>query len=163
MTGPVLPTLPPSPGATGARAAGTVSGTPAGVGTDQGAALYGTGLSFPPRLGPDGGMVWSSGEINVRECLCTILRTAPGERVERPHFGCGLDRMLYEPNSVATLRQIQDAVTQAITNWEPRVQLAGVQAAVNSEDPRDVDVTITYTLVATGARERLAMTISPAS
>lgn len=150
MTGPILPTLPP----------GLAAASP---GTGPGAALYGTGLSFPPRLGPDGALAWSSGEINVRECLCTILRTAPGERVERPHFGCGLDRMLFEPNSVATLRQIQDAVTQAITRWEPRVRLAGVQAAVNGVDPRDVDVTITYTLVATGARERLAMTISPAS
>src|SRR5262249_23731244 len=65
------------------------------------AALYGQGISFPPRVGPDGGMVWSAGEQNVRECICTILRTQPGERVERPGFGCGLDRYLFEPNTVA--------------------------------------------------------------
>jgi uncharacterized protein len=128
---------------------------------DLGATLYGRGLSFPPRVGPDGGMVWSTGELNVRECICTILRTAPDERVERPHFGCGLDRLPFEPNSVATLRVVQDSITQAIAQWEPRVRLDGVQATVNAVDPRDVDVVITYTLVATSAQERLAMTVSP--
>lgn len=122
--------------------------------------LYGQGVSFPLRVGPDGGIVWSSGELNVRECICTILRTAPGERVERPTFGCGLDRILFEPNSTATLRLIQDQVTQAISLWEPRVSLNNVTATVNATDPRDVDVTITYTLIATGVQERLQMTVS---
>jgi phage baseplate assembly protein W len=122
--------------------------------------LYGKGVSFPPRVGPDGGIVWSSGELNVRECICTILRTAPGERVERPTFGCGLDRILFEPNSTATLRLIQDRVTQAISLWEPRVSLNNVTATVNATDPRDVEVTITYTLIATGVQERLQMTVS---
>ena len=122
--------------------------------------LYGQGVSFPLRVGPDGGIVWSSGELNVRECICTILRTAPGERVERPTFGAGLDQMLFEPNSTATLRLIQDQVTQAISIWEPRVSLNNVTATVNPTDPRDVDVTITYTLIATGVQQRLQMTVS---
>lgn len=122
--------------------------------------LYGRGISFPLRVGPEGGIVWSSGEANVRECICTILRTAPGERVERPRFGAGLDRMLFEPNSLGTLRLIQEEVTQAIARWEPRVSVTDITAAVNPADPRDVDVTITYTLVATGAQERLQLTIN---
>src|SRR5580658_8735005 len=106
--------------------------------------IYGQGLSFPPRVGPDGAMVWSSGELNVRECICTILRTRPGERVERPSFGCGVDRFLFEPNSIATLRVIQEEVKQALQRWEPRITLNDVTATVNAVDPRDVDVTITY-------------------
>jgi uncharacterized protein len=122
--------------------------------------LYGKGISFPPRVGRDGGIVWSSGELNVRECICTVLRTAPGERVQRPQFGAGLDRMLFEPNSISALRLIQEEVAQAIARWEPRVTVNNVTAAVNATDQRDVDVTITYTLVATGVQERLQMTIN---
>ena len=122
--------------------------------------LYGQGVSFPVRVGPDGGIVWSTGELNVRECICTILRTAPGERVERPTFGAGLDRILFEPNSTATLRLIQDRVTKAIGLWEPRVSLNNVTATVNATDARDVDVAITYTLIATGVQQRLQMTVS---
>lgn len=122
--------------------------------------LYGQGISFPPRIGPSGAMVTSAGELNVRECICTILRTSPGERVGRPSFGAGLARFLFEPNTVATLRLIQEEVQRALSRWEPRIALNGVTATVNATDPRDVDVTITYTLIASGAQQRLAMTIS---
>ena len=125
--------------------------------------LYGTGISFPPRIGPDGAIVWSTGELNVRECICTILRTAPGERVERPTFGCGLDRMLFEPNSIATLRLIQEQVMQSLALWEPRVSVNNVTTSVNDVDPRDVDVSITYTLIATGTQERVQLTVSAAN
>jgi phage baseplate assembly protein W len=122
--------------------------------------LYGRGISFPPRVGPDGSIVWSAGELNVRECICTILRTSPGERVERPTFGCGLDRMLFEPNSVATLRLIQEAVTQSVARWEPRVSVNNVTVSVNADDQRAVDVSITYTLIASGVSERVQMTVT---
>ncbi|MFJ9561473.1 GPW/gp25 family protein [Streptomyces fuscichromogenes] len=123
------------------------------------AALYGQGISFPPRVGPDGGIVRSAGETNVRESVVTILRTRPGERVERPDFGCGLDRYLFEPNTVATLRLIVEDVQRAVTRWEPRIRLEDVTADVNTSDPRDVDLTLVYTLIATGDRERLRMTL----
>jgi phage baseplate assembly protein W len=121
--------------------------------------LYGTGLSFPPRVGPDGSMTWSQGEINVRECICTILRTSPGERVEMPAFGCGLKSFRFEPNTVATLRLIQAEVIRSLTTWEPRIAINDVTAALNAADQRAVDVTITYTLIATRSQERLAMTV----
>ena len=123
------------------------------------AALYGKGISFPPRVGPDGHVVWSEGELNVRECICLLLRTRPAERVERPGYGCGLDRFLFEPNTVATLRLIQEEVKQAIMRWEPRVTLNDVRVELHATDQRAADVTITYTLVATGQQERLGMTV----
>jgi len=121
--------------------------------------LYGTGLSFPPRVGPDGSMVWSSGEINVRECICTILRTSPGERVEMPTFGCGLRRFLFEPNAVATLRLIQQEVIQSLARWEPRIAVNDVTAALDPVNQNAVNITITYTLIATSSQERLTMTV----
>jgi phage baseplate assembly protein W len=123
--------------------------------------LYGTGLSFPPRVGPDGSMVWSAGEVNVRECICTILRTSPGERVEMPAFGCGLNRFLFEPNTTATLRLIQQEVTQSLAQWEPRIAVNGVTVTLSAADQRAVDVTVTYTLIATSSQERLTMTVGP--
>src|SRR5437660_10796803 len=124
------------------------------------AVLYGRGISFPPRVGPGGQIVWSEGELNVRECICLLLRTRPAERVERPGYGCALDRFLFEPNTVATLRLIQEEVKQAIMRWEPRVTLNDVVVATNAEDARAVDITIYYTLVATQGQERLNLTVS---
>lgn len=122
--------------------------------------LYGQSIGFPPRVGADGRITWSSGELNVRESICIILRTRPGERLMRPTFGCGLDRYLFEPNSISTLRLIQEEVKRSITLWEPRVTLNDVQVATNPTDARAVDITITYTLIATQQREGLNLTFA---
>ena len=35
----------------------------------------GRGISFPPRVGPDGRLAWSAGEQNIREAIRVILMT----------------------------------------------------------------------------------------
>ena len=127
---------------------------------DDGKLFYGQSLSFPPRVGPDGRLVWSSGEENVRESICVILRTRPGERLQLPEFGCGLDRYLFEPNNVANLRQIQEEVKRSLTRWEPRIKLDDIRVALNPADPQMVDITILYTLIATQKRERVNLAVS---
>ncbi|HEY7066781.1 MAG TPA: GPW/gp25 family protein [Chloroflexota bacterium] len=126
----------------------------------SGADLYGRSLAFPPRVDLNGRLTWSEGELNVRESICIILRTRPGERILRPDFGCGLDRYLFEPNSVGTLRLIQEEVKRALTLWEPRVKLDDVRVATSPLDPRAVDVSIYYTLVATQQHERVNLTLA---
>ena len=37
--------------------------------------LFGRGISFPPRVGADGRIVWSEGEQNMRESIRVILMT----------------------------------------------------------------------------------------
>ncbi len=122
--------------------------------------IYGQSVAFPPRVGTDGRMQWSSGELNVRESICIILRTRPGERIMRPDFGCGLDRYLFEPNNIGTLRLIQEEVKQSILRWEPRVTLNDIVVALNPMDARAVDITIYYTLIATQTQDRLNMTVA---
>jgi uncharacterized protein len=121
--------------------------------------LYGRGLSFPIRVDLDGRLATSAGELNVRESLCVLLRTAPFERVERPGYGAGVGTHLYGPNDLATLRLIQEQVRDAIGTWEPRVALDDVRVAVNPDDPRAVDITVAYTLVATGTPGQVDTTV----
>jgi uncharacterized protein len=121
--------------------------------------FYGRGFAFPVRVGLDGRLAVSEGERNVRECICVLLRTARTERVERAEYGCGLDRYLYDSNDLSTLRLLQEEVKRAISTWEPRVALDDVRVAVNPTDPRAVDVTIVYNLVATGAPDRVDATL----
>src|SRR5688500_10098605 len=126
----------------------------------DGANLYGRGIGFPPRVAPDGRLVWSAGELNVRESICLILSTRPGERLMRPDFGCGLDRYLFEPNSTSTLRLIQEEVRRSLARWEPRVRLEEVRVETNPAEGRAVDITISYTLIATGGRERVSLSLA---
>jgi phage baseplate assembly protein W len=121
------------------------------------ASLLGQGVAFPPRLGADGRMAWSSGSQNVRESIRVILGTDGGERVMLPAFGAGLRTFLYEPNIPATHRLIEDRVAKALQRWEPRVQVDRIQVAADPADPQQANVTITYTLVATGEQARVGV------
>ena len=117
----------------------------------------GQGMSFPPRVGADGRFVWSQGEANVRENIAVILKTDPGERLALPEFGAGLSRFLFEPNNAATHARLQEAITGALSTWEPRIQVETVDIAADSADPETARATITYRLVATSARERISL------
>jgi uncharacterized protein len=122
--------------------------------------LLGRGISFPPRIGPDGRVAWSEGEANIREGIRIVLMVAPGERLRRPTFGAGLDRYLFEPNTTATRRQLEERIRRAITAWEPRVLVEGVEVVEDREDPNAALATVTFRIVATGAVERVAATIT---
>lgn len=115
----------------------------------NGTSIYGQGISFPPRLGPDGRMAWSSGPDNIREALMVILMTQPGERIMLPDFGGKLRSFLFEPNTVATRRLLQDDIQKALQIWEPRITVQSITVDVDSNDARAAIATIQYQLVAT--------------
>lgn len=121
-------------------------------------ALHGTGIGFPPRLDLTGRLAWSAGPDNVRDCIRIILGTEPGERVMSPTFGAGLGRLLFEPNIPATHRLVEDRVVKALQRWEPRIRLTRVDVETDPDDPQRANVTITYTLIATGERGHVGVT-----
>jgi len=119
----------------------------------------GQGLSFPPRVGPDGRLAWSAGEDNVRDLIRVILTTEAGERLMREDFGCGLRQYLFEPNTVATRQRIQDSITQAIARWEPRASVDAVTVDPDDDDPRRVNVNVQFRLVATQGAGSISLSL----
>jgi phage baseplate assembly protein W len=114
------------------------------------ASLFGRGVGFPPRIGSDGRVAWSSGADNVRESIRVILTTEAGERVMRPDFGAGLRAFLFEPNVPATHQLIEETIVHSLRRWEPRVALAGARVEPDPADEQRANVSVRYTLVATG-------------
>lgn len=131
---------------------------PGGARVDEGA-LFGRGMAFPPRVGPDGRIASSSGPANVREALRIVLLTAPGERVMLPAFGGGIGAYLHQPNVGATHRRIEAAIADAVQRFEPRVRLLSVDAAPADDDPTAAIATLRYALVTSGAAEQLAVRV----
>ena len=122
--------------------------------------LFGRGMSFPPRVGPDGRVAWSHGEVNVRESIRVILMTEQPERLRTPNFGGSLGRFLFEPNTVSTRRLIQDRIRKELAQWEPRIRVESVSVDADQTDPQAAVATITYKLVATQALERVSLTVT---
>jgi phage baseplate assembly protein W len=121
--------------------------------------LLGRGIGFPPRVGADGRVAWSEGEVNVREGVEVVLKTEVRERLRLPDFGAGLGRFLFEPNTTTTRRQIEDRIVKALALWEPRISVESVAVEADAGDPEAAIATIAYRLVATQAQERVSLTV----
>jgi len=117
------------------------------------------GISFPPRLGEDGRVAWSQGPENIRESIRIILSTDAGERLMLPDFGGGLKRFLFEPNTAATRRLIEERVRQSLILWEPRIRLDAVTVESGADDPSVAVVTIRYRMVSDGRQESTSVAI----
>jgi len=70
---------------------------------------------------------------DVRQAILIILRTAKGERVMRPDFGCGLQRLVFQPISSALKTLARKEVEEALVAWEPRID---VKTVTVTEDAR---------------------------
>ncbi len=123
------------------------------------AKLIGRGIAFPPRVDQEGRLAWSIGGDHVRESIRIILSTERRERVMMPEFGGGLRRFLFQPNTTATHRLIQESIKRAVGRWEPRVRVESVRVVADRDEPRSAIATIEYRLVATQVADRVDINI----
>lgn len=136
----------------------TADGNPDGIASErQHAALrsmIGRGLAFPFRRDAFGAVALTSGD-NVVEAIHMIVMTAPGERVMRPEFGCAIWDHVFDPINASTLGQMAHAVREALSRWEPRIEVDEVR--VSPEPQRDSCITIDvhYTLRASNDHRNL--------
>jgi uncharacterized protein len=73
-------------------------------------------LSHPYR--PDLGRTAMSDEArHARDMLELVLFTAPGERVNRPDFGCGLNQLIFMGNSPELALTVEMSVRAAAQRW----------------------------------------------
>lgn len=122
--------------------------------------VFGRGISFPPRIGPDGRVAWSWGEVNVREAIRVVLMTEQRERLMLPQFGGGLSLYLFEPNTVTTRHALQQRITRSLEQWEPRISLESVSVEPDPADPQAAIATIVYRLVATQVHEQVSLNVT---
>jgi phage baseplate assembly protein W len=109
--------------------------------------FYGRGISFPVQLGVVG-LSQSAGVQKVEESIRIILGTQHGERIMRPRFGCNLTSLAFAPNNGSTANLARYYVEDALTQWEPRIELVDV-AVENDNLHAALLIHITYRLRAT--------------
>jgi uncharacterized protein len=119
----------------------------------------GKSLSFPLRIGADGRIAWSEGETNIRESIAVILQTERRERINLADFGAGLGQFLFEPNNPATHARIARQIEDSLRRFEPRIALDQVDVREDERDATAAIATIAYRLVATGAAERVSLSV----
>ena len=99
-------------------------------------------LDFPFGVDPSGATATAGEDDHVRDLIMQVLFTNPGERVNRPEFGCGLRSLVFLPNSSALAGATQALVKGALQTWlEREIHVEAVQI-----EPRDerLEVTVAY-------------------
>lgn len=76
-----------------------------------------TSFGFPFAIGGAGQVVASGGDEALRGKIIQVLFTAPGERVHRPDFGCGLFNLVFEPNDTVLAAATEFTINQALLRW----------------------------------------------
>jgi uncharacterized protein len=117
--------------------------------------FIGTGWRFPIAPGAGGSLAWSSADDNVEHSLRVLLLTRVGERVMRADFGSRLGELVFRPGSDQNLRAIEREIDAVIRRGEPRVEVLGVRAEADGDDPTHVTVSLSYRVRRTNTRESL--------
>lgn len=117
--------------------------------------FIGRGVSFPLRVDQSGSIAMTQGVADIDSAIRMILTTAPGERLMRPHFGCKIWELLFEPINANTLGLMGEAVREAIGRWEPRVVLDDVRLDPSGQSNGEVLIEIDYTVRTTNDKRNL--------
>ena len=98
--------------------------------------------AFPYALDPSGHTAAALGPDQVRQMLEQILFVMPGERVNRPEFGCALMNLVFTARTSEITTAVEALVEGALRKWAgDRIQVRDVAVAVQQEQ---VTVTVRY-------------------
>lgn len=108
-------------------------------------------IDFPFRVDTRRRTAATSDADHVRDLIEQVIFTQPGERVNRPGFGSGLQQLVFAPNSPELAAAVQFLVQGALQQYladdiqVEQVQVDAVDAALR--------VDIAYVLRRTGERQ----------
>ena len=106
--------------------------------------LLGRRIAFPMQLDNRNKLAMVDGDASIRQSLYLIIYTIPGERVMRPDFGCEIHSLIFDPANAETAILARRYVTDAITRWEPRIELVEVDVTPGNLDLGELFIRINY-------------------
>ncbi len=109
----------------------------------------GSGWAFPVHPDGRGGIALVSGADDIARAINLILSTPIGQRVMRPTFGSRLQVLVFATMSPETLGLAELYVQEALTFWEPRIELLDVNAQSDPERSHVLLIAINYRVKAT--------------
>ena len=107
-------------------------------------------IDFPFHFDGRGRTATTGDDDHIRDMIEEFLFTSPGERVNRPDFGSGLLRMIFEPNSPEVAAALQFTIQAGLQRWLG--DLIVVQAVEVTCEDAALLVLVRYAVRRTGER-----------
>jgi phage baseplate assembly protein W len=105
-------------------------------------------IDFPFHAGAHGRTAGTDYADHVLDMVEQLLFTTPGERVNRPDFGCGLLDLVFEPNSVELAAALRVSAEGALQRWLGDVLV--VDSLEVTAEENTLRIELRYLIIATG-------------
>jgi phage baseplate assembly protein W len=109
--------------------------------------IIGTGIQYPLSFSNNGQnelLELQSGIGVINQSIFTILSTPIGERFNNPEFGSNLNTIIFEPNDNITKDLCYYYTVTALSRWEKRITITGIDFIYNSNDDHFIGMYIKY-------------------
>jgi phage baseplate assembly protein W len=103
-------------------------------------------VGFPFKVNSYGRISDPDYELHVQQMIELVLFTAPGERVNRPEFGCGLLQVIYGPDTQNMASAVEYLVLTSLHRWMGDV-ITVRKVEVEPREDGELRVTLTYLLL----------------
>jgi Bacteriophage baseplate protein W len=127
------------------------------IGTDPRGPRF---LDYPFSVGGSGTPTTTGADDHLRDLILQVLFTNPGERVNLPEFGVGVQRLVFAPNSDALRSSVQFLITAGLRRWlGDRIEVNQVTVTSEPGAEETVLIDIAYTVRTTRERQRVQVEV----
>lgn len=101
----------------------------------------------------------SNFDKHIEQLIMQVLMTAPGERINRPDFGCGVKRLVFAPGGEVAATLAQTTVYQALNKWLSGA-ITVTEVTARAEDAL-LQIRVGYAVKVSGERRYLNVQVTP--
>jgi phage baseplate assembly protein W len=108
-------------------------------------------LALPFTIDARGHAATAGADDHLRQMIELVLFTTPGERANRPEFGCGVRQLVFAPNSEALAAATEQLIHGALIRWLDSVM--AIQQVQVSADDASLTIRVSYVRRDTGEQQ----------
>jgi phage baseplate assembly protein W len=117
-------------------------------------------LDYPYSAGSTGAPKTTPADDHLRDLILQVLFTNPGERVNLPAFGVGVQQLVFAPNSDTLRTSAQFLISTGLQQWlGDRIKVNQVSVSSQLGEEETVLIEIVYTVNATQQRQNLQVRV----
>src|SRR5215467_12387741 len=117
-------------------------------------------LDYPFSVSSTGVPKLTGSDDHMRDLILQVLFTVPGERVNLPQFGVGVQQLVFEPSSETLRASAQFLISTNLQEWlgdQINVERVDVNSVPGEEN--QVTIEITYSKNSTQERQRVQVQV----
>jgi phage baseplate assembly protein W len=117
-------------------------------------------LDYPYGVSSTGAPNTTNPDDHLRDLILQVLFTNPGERINLPEFGAGVQQLVFAPNSDALRTSAQFLISNSLQRWlGDRIDISQVSLTSQPGEEEAVAIEIVYVVKSTQQRQTVQVQV----